>query len=67
MDKLAYDESCKLLLKYGFGELALNKVWTKIYSFDKKKKNLYNKLGFHHDGLLRQNRYRIILMDSDSL
>ena len=49
------EESCRLLLDYGFNELRLNKVWTEIYEFDEKKKALYDKFGFHQDGLLRQN------------
>ena len=49
------EESCKLLLDYGFKELCLNKVWTEIYEFDDKKKALYDKFSFKKDGLLRQN------------
>jgi len=49
------EESCRLLLDYGFNELCLNKVWTEIYEFDEKKKTLYNRIGFNQDGLLRQN------------
>jgi len=49
------EESCRLLLDYGFNELCLNKVWTEIYEFDEKKKALYDKFGFQQDGLLRQN------------
>ena len=49
------EESCKLILDYGFRELCLNKVWTEIYKFDEKKKALYDKFGFQQDGLLRQN------------
>ena len=49
------EESCRLLLEYGFNELCLNKVWTEIYEFDEKKKVLYDKFGFQQDGLLRQN------------
>ena len=49
------EESCKLLLDYGFNELCLNKVWTEIYEFDEKKKTLYEKFRFQQDGLLRQN------------
>ena len=49
------EESCMLLLDYGFKELCLNKVWTEIYEFDDKKKALYDKFGFQQDGLLRQN------------
>ena len=56
IDKKGYaEESCKLLLDYGFNELCLNKVWTEIYEFDKKKKTLYDKFSFKQDGLLRQN------------
>jgi RimJ/RimL family protein N-acetyltransferase len=54
-DKGYAEESCRLLLDYGFNELCLNKVWTEIYAFDDKKKRLYDKCGFHQDGLLRQN------------
>ena len=49
------EESCRLLLDYGFNELCLNKVWTEIYEFDNKKKVLYDQFGFQQDGLLRQN------------
>ena len=49
------EESCRLLLDYGFNELYLNKIWTEIYEFDDKKKALYDKFDFRQDGLLRQN------------
>lgn len=49
------EESCRLLLDYGFGELCFHKVWTEIYEFDKKKKKLYDSVGFSQDGLLRDN------------
>ena len=56
IDKKGYaEESCQLLLEYGFNELSLNKIWMDIYEFDNKKKTLYEKLGFSQDGLLRQN------------
>ena len=51
------EESCRLLLGYGFEELGLNKVWTEIYEFDKKKDDLYTKIGFKKDGVLRQNYF----------
>jgi len=51
------EEGCRLLLDYGFRELSLNKIWTEIYIFDKKKKALYDKFGFHVDGVLRQNYF----------
>lgn len=58
IDDMGYaEESCNLLFNYGFQELALNKIWTEIYEFDDKKKKLYDKFGFHQDGLLRQNYF----------
>lgn len=51
------EEACSLLLDYAFGELCLHKVWTEIYEFDAPKNALYLKMGFHQDGLLRDNYY----------
>ncbi|KZL94097.1 GNAT family N-acetyltransferase [Clostridium magnum] len=51
------EESCRLLFKYGFNELGLNKIWTEIYEFDMKKIKLYSELGFKKDGVLRQNYF----------
>lgn len=50
------EESCRLLFDYGFKELGLQKIWTEIYVFDKKKLYLYEKLGMKIDGILR-NQY----------
>lgn len=51
------EEACNLLFQYGFGELNLHKIWTEIYEFDTPKYELYTKLGFHQDGLLRENYF----------
>lgn len=51
------EESCRLLFKYGFHELGLNKIWTEIYEFDNKKYELYKKLGFEEDGFLRKQYF----------
>ena len=56
IDEQGYaQESCKLLMTYGFNELGLNKIWTEIYEFDEKKKLLYKNFNFKQDGLLREN------------
>lgn len=58
IDDIGYaKESCELLFNYGFGELGLHKIWTEIYEFDQPKFKLYQELGFHQDGLLRENYY----------
>jgi len=46
-----------VLLRYGFNELNLNKVWCEIYAFDDKKHELFNAYGFQKDGVLRQNYF----------
>lgn len=51
------EDACIELLRYGFKELNLNRIWTEIYEFDLKKKILYEKLGFYKDGTLRQSYF----------
>ncbi len=48
------EEACRLTLRYGFNELCLHRIWTEIYVFDEPKKKLYDKFGFHQDGLFRE-------------
>jgi len=50
-------EASRLVIDYAFKQLCLNKVWTEIYEIDKKKKRLYDGLGFKVDGVLRQNYF----------
>ncbi|MCK5707864.1 MAG: GNAT family N-acetyltransferase [Candidatus Aureabacteria bacterium] len=56
-DKGLAEEACHLLIKYAFYELGLNKIWTEIYDFDTKKQNLYKKLDFHQDAILREHYF----------
>lgn len=56
IDQIGYaEESCNLLLGYGFNELGLNKIRTEVYEFDDKKTVLLEKLGFIQDGQLREH------------
>ena len=34
------EESCSLLIDYGFNKLALNKIWVEIYEFDTKSRTM---------------------------
>ncbi len=56
-DKGYAKEATTMLFDYGFGELALNKLWTEIYEFDEKKYKLYTSLNMKQDGLLRENYF----------
>lgn len=58
IDDIGYaEEATQLLLRYGFYELGLHKVWTEIYEIDTPKKALYEKLGLRIDGVLRDNYF----------
>ena len=48
-------ETMNALIKYAFEELNMNKVWLEAYNDNKVGRNLYESLGFHIDGILRQH------------
>lgn len=49
-------EATDLLIRYGFNNLNLNKIWMELYEFDEKKLNFFkDKFNFKEDGCLRQN------------
>ena len=51
-------ESAELLIKYGFDNLNLNKIWMELYEFDSKKINFFqDQFNFKIDGKLRENCY----------
>jgi RimJ/RimL family protein N-acetyltransferase len=50
-------DAARTLIKYGFEELGLNRLWSEIYSFDQAKVIFFNKLGFHLDGQHRQTHW----------
>jgi RimJ/RimL family protein N-acetyltransferase len=45
------------LLKYGFEELGLHRIWCEIYDFDEAKKKFLPRLGFTLDGRHRQTHW----------
>ena len=47
------------LMRYGFEELRMNKLWVEVYEFDEKKIALCNRFNFHLDGRLRENTYKL--------
>lgn len=51
------DETCRLVLDYGFHTLNLHKIWSEIYEFDDKKQRLYDRNGLHRDGIFRDHCY----------
>lgn len=47
----------RVLLKYGFDELNLHKVWAEIYSIDEPKQRLFYELGFSREGVHRETHW----------
>lgn len=50
-------EAAAIMVKYGFEELNLHKLWAEIYSFDDKKKVLFDKLGFSLEGCHKETHW----------
>jgi RimJ/RimL family protein N-acetyltransferase len=46
------------LLRFGFHEMNLNRVWLHVYDFNERAQACYKKVGFVVEGTLRENSYR---------
>jgi len=55
-DILAIDAS-RLLIKYGFGELNLHRLWAEIYDFDAQKIAMFEQLEFKLEGRHRETHW----------
>lgn len=58
LDNQYAPDAWRTLMRYGFGELGMNKLWVEAYEFDEKRIALCHKFKFHQDGRLRQNVYK---------
>ena len=55
-DKYAID-AAKTMMKYGFGELNLHRLWSEIYSIDVKKQKMFRTLGFALEGCHKETHW----------
>lgn len=55
-DKFAPD-AARILIRYGFEELHLHRLWSEIYSIDEAKDRFFRELGFHLDGRHRETHW----------
>lgn len=55
-DKFAPD-AARVMIRYGFDELNLHRLWTEIYEIDEAKAAFFKTLGFHLDGRHRQTHW----------
>lgn len=61
-DDLYIDEKCaieaaQIMMKYGFEELNLHRLWSEIYSFDEAKKVMFDRLGFKLEGVHKETHW----------
>jgi RimJ/RimL family protein N-acetyltransferase len=48
----------RLILRYAFETLNLNRVWLEVYEYNQSGRRVYEKVGFRTEGVLRQHTYR---------
>jgi len=51
-------EAARLMVKYAFEELALNRVYLTVYDFNARAIRAYEKAGYRREGLLRQDIFK---------
>ena len=51
-------DALETLIKYGFEEICLNRIWAEVYSINENALNLYKKVGFEVEGILKQHVYK---------
>ena len=62
-DKLSWDrgigtDCARLMLRYGFDKLNLNRIWLGVNAANERAVRAYEKAGFVREGLLRQEQFR---------
>jgi RimJ/RimL family protein N-acetyltransferase len=51
-------EATRLILDHAFLTLNLNRVWLQVFEYNPRGIRCYEKIGFRHEGRLRQHVYR---------
>jgi RimJ/RimL family protein N-acetyltransferase len=57
IDDVYAPDAGRALLRYGFDELGLHRIWCEIYGFDRAKQTLLPRLGFTLDGRHRETHW----------
>lgn len=50
-------DALRILLRFAFADMNLHRVYLKVYDFNQRAIRCYEKLGFRHEGRLRQAHY----------
>jgi [ribosomal protein S5]-alanine N-acetyltransferase len=51
-------EATRLMVRYAFATLNLNRVWLHVYEYNERALRVYEKVGFRTEGRLRQDTFR---------
>jgi len=51
-------EAGRLILDHGFRQLGLHRIFLRVYAFNDRAQRVYAKLGFLHEGVLRESYFR---------
>lgn len=51
-------DAVRILVRYGFGELNLHRIWLRVHAFNERAIKAYRKVGFIEEGRLREAIYR---------
>lgn len=57
IDDVCAPECVDLMCQYAFGVLGMHKVWAEIYEFDCAKRAIFERMGMHLDGVLRDSAF----------
>lgn len=62
-DKSFWNKGCgtdalRLLIRYGFQTVGLNRIWLRVYENNQRGIHAYLKAGFVHEGVMRQARWK---------
>jgi hypothetical protein len=51
IDETLAPDAAKTMIRYGFDEMRLHRLWAEVYGFDKQKQAMFKSLGFNVDGV----------------
>lgn len=57
IDEKYAPDAARTLMKYGFEELGIHRIWAEIYDIDKQKEKFFGDLGFKLDGRHRETHW----------
>jgi RimJ/RimL family protein N-acetyltransferase len=50
-------DAMRVIMRIGFDQMALNKLWLKVLAFNQRALRCYEKCGFRREGVLREDRF----------